>query len=159
MNWNVKRFSMLNISQVVLMRTDSNLCRKELTVHWSAPNSLIRSYLQPCTNSMWGMKVKLWLPLSDYTRLWMPKRRKFSFQNFSYLSGVMQMATNKSSPRLQIRHNSSGLLLTGWKWLHLILVTFNTLCLVEFSIQWCGAPQWTHWHSYLEQLFCSCMAS
>ena len=53
MNWNVKRFSMLNISQVILMRTDSNLCRKELTVHWSAPNSLIRSYLQPCTNSMW----------------------------------------------------------------------------------------------------------
>ena len=45
---------MLNISQVILMRTDSNLCRKELTVHRSAPNSLIRSYLQPCTNSMWG---------------------------------------------------------------------------------------------------------
>ena len=36
------------------MRTDSNLCRKELTVPWSAPNSLIRSYLQPCTNTMWG---------------------------------------------------------------------------------------------------------
>ena len=36
------------------MRTDSNLCRKELTVHWSAPNSLIRSYLQPCTKSMWS---------------------------------------------------------------------------------------------------------
>ena len=45
---------MLDISQVILMRTDSNLCRKELTVHWSTPNSLIRSYLQPCTNSMWG---------------------------------------------------------------------------------------------------------
>ena len=44
---------MLNISQVILVRTDSNLCRKELTVHWSAPNSLIRSYLQPCTNLMW----------------------------------------------------------------------------------------------------------
>ena len=34
---------MLNISQVMLVRTDSNLCRKELTVHWSTPNSLIRS--------------------------------------------------------------------------------------------------------------------
>ena len=45
---------MLNISQVILVRTDSNLCMKELTVHWSAPNSLIRSYLQPCTNSMCG---------------------------------------------------------------------------------------------------------
>ena len=53
MNWNVKRFSMLNIAQVILVRTDSNLCRKELTVHWGAPNSLIRSYFQPCTNSMW----------------------------------------------------------------------------------------------------------
>ena len=46
--------SMLNISQVIIVRTDSNLCRKELTVHWSAPNSLIRAYLQPCTNTMWG---------------------------------------------------------------------------------------------------------
>ena len=45
---------MLNISKVILVRTDSNLCRKELTVHWSGPNSLIKSYLQPCTNSMWG---------------------------------------------------------------------------------------------------------
>ena len=45
---------MLDISRVILVRTDSNLCRRELTVHWSAPNSLIRSYLQPCTNSMGG---------------------------------------------------------------------------------------------------------
>ena len=45
---------MLNISQVILVRTDSNLCRKELMVHWSAPNSLIRSYLQHCANSMLG---------------------------------------------------------------------------------------------------------
>ena len=44
---------MLNISQVIHVRTDGNLRRKELTVHWSAPNALIRSYLQPCTNSMW----------------------------------------------------------------------------------------------------------
>ena len=44
---------MLNISKAILVRTDSNMCRKELTVHWSAPNSLIRSYLQPWTNSMW----------------------------------------------------------------------------------------------------------
>ena len=63
MNWNVKRFSMLNISQVILMRTDSNLCRKELTVHWSAPNSLIRSYLQPCTNSMWGDESEAVAPI------------------------------------------------------------------------------------------------
>ena len=63
MNWNVKRFSMLNISQVILMRTDSNLCRKELTVHWSAPNSLIRSYLQPCTNSMSGDESEAVAPI------------------------------------------------------------------------------------------------
>ena len=43
------------------------------------------------------MKVKLWLPLSDYTRLWMPKRRKFSFQNFSSLSGVMLIKIHISS--------------------------------------------------------------
>ena len=54
---------MLNISQVILMRTDSNLCRKELTVHWSAPNSLIGSYLQPCTNSMWGDESEAVAPI------------------------------------------------------------------------------------------------
>ena len=54
---------MLNISQVILIRTDSNLCRKELTVHWIAPNSLIRSYLQPCTNSMWGDESEAVAPI------------------------------------------------------------------------------------------------
>ena len=63
MNWNVKCFSMLNISQVILMITDSNMCGKQLTVHWSAPNSLIRSYLQPCTNSMWGDESEAVAPI------------------------------------------------------------------------------------------------
>ena len=54
---------MLNISQVILTGTDSNLCRKDLTVHWSAPNSLIRSYLQPCTNSMWGDESEAVAPI------------------------------------------------------------------------------------------------
>ena len=82
-NWNVKRFSMFDISQVILARTNSNLCRKELTVHWSTPNSLIRSYLQPCTNSMWGDISEAVAPIAWYTRLWMPERMKFSFQIFS----------------------------------------------------------------------------
>ena len=54
---------MLNISQVILMKTDSNLCRKELMVHWIAPNSLFRSYLQPCTNSMWGDESEAVAPI------------------------------------------------------------------------------------------------
>ena len=29
------------------------------------------------------------------------------------------------------------------KWLHPIVITFNTLWLAEFYIQWCGAHQWT----------------
>ena len=61
--WNIKRFSMLNISQVILVRTDSNLCWKELTVHWSAPNSLIRFCLQPCTNSMLGDESEAVAPI------------------------------------------------------------------------------------------------
>ena len=36
------------------------------------------------------MKVVLWLPLSDCIILWMPKRGRFSLQNFSYLSGDMK---------------------------------------------------------------------
>ena len=42
---------------------NSNLCRKELTVHWSVPNSLIRSYLLPCTNSMWGDESEAVAPI------------------------------------------------------------------------------------------------
>ena len=38
-------------------------CRgKSCTVHWGAPNSLLTSYFQPCTNSTWGIKGNLWLP-------------------------------------------------------------------------------------------------
>ena len=58
-----------------------------------------------------------------------------------------------------IRHNLSGLLLTDWKWLHPIVITFNTLCLVEFYIQECGALHLTRWCSYLKQLICFCLAS
>ena len=54
---------MLNISQVIHVRNDSNLCRKELTVHWSAPNSRIRIYPQPCTNSMWGDESEAVAPI------------------------------------------------------------------------------------------------
>ena len=76
---NVKRFSTLNISQVILVRTDSNLCRKELT-RLTPLSGLISSLVQTQCR---GMKVKRWLPLSYYTRLWMPEKRKFSFQIFS----------------------------------------------------------------------------
>ena len=69
------------------------------------------------------------------------------------------MATNNGSPHLQIRHNLSGLYLADWKWLHPIVFTFNTLCLVKCYIQWYGALQWTRWRSYLKQLICSCLAS
>ena len=57
------------------------------------------------------------------------------------------MATNNGSPHLQIRYNLSGLYLADWKWLHPIVITFNTLCLVKLCIQWCGALQWTRWRS------------
>ena len=68
------------------------------------------------------------------------------------------MATNNGRPHLQIRHNLSGLYLADWKWLHPIAITFNSLCLVKFYIQWCGTLQWTRWRSYLKQLICSCLA-
>ena len=41
-------------------------------MHWSVSNSLISSYLQPCTNSNWEMKGNQWLSL-----LWIPKRGRF----------------------------------------------------------------------------------
>ena len=50
-------------------------------------------------------------------------------------------------------------LLAGWKLLHPNVITFNTLCLVEFYIQRYGALQWTPWRSYLKQSICSCLSS
>ena len=35
------------------------------------------------------------------------------------------MATNKSRPLLQVRHNLSGLLLTDWNWLHPIVIALT----------------------------------
>ena len=65
------------------------------------------------------------------------------------------MATINGSPHLQFRHNLS-LYLANWKWLHLIVIAFNTLCPVVFYIQWCVAL-WhqTHWGWYFEKLICS----
>ena len=68
------------------------------------------------------------------------------------------MATNKSSPYLQIRHNLSRFLLADWKWLHPILITFKTLCLVELCMQWYRALRRTRWRSYLKNI-CSCLVS
>ena len=72
---------MLDISQVILVRTDSNLCRNELKVHWSAPNSLIRSYLQPCTNSMWGDESEAVAPIIWLYQTVDAQKEEVSFPN------------------------------------------------------------------------------
>ena len=69
------------------------------------------------------------------------------------------MDTNKSHLHLQNRWNLSGLLLADWNWLHLILITFNTLCSAEFYIQWCGVLQWIQRGSYLKEIICPCPES
>ena len=46
----------------------------------------------------------------------------------------------------------SGLYLADWKWLHPIIIDFDTLCPVEFYIQWCVALHQTHWGSYFINL-------
>ena len=56
-----------------------------------------------------------------------------------------------SHPYLQNKWNLSHLLLANRNWLHLIVITFNTLCPVEFYIQWCQALHWTRWCSYLKK--------
>ena len=70
-----------------------------------------------------------------------------------------QMATNNGSPHLQIRHNLSGLYLANWKWFCPIVIAFNTLCAVEFYIQWCVALHQTHLGSYFEKIFSPCLGN
>ena len=69
------------------------------------------------------------------------------------------MATINGSPHLQIRHNLSGLYLADYKWLHPIVIAFNTLCPVEFYIKWCVALHHTHWGWYLKKIICPCLGS
>ena len=113
-----------------------------------------------------NLVAKIWPPNLVTICAWLPKLVANVSSNFHHLvntglavGSFFQMATNNGSQHLQIRHNLSGLYLADWKWLHPIAITFNTLCLVKFYIQWCGALQWTRWRSYLKQLICSCLAS
>ena len=69
------------------------------------------------------------------------------------------MATINGSPHLQISHNLSGLYIDDWKWLHPLVIAFNTLCPVEFYIQWCVALHQTHWGPYHEKLIFPCLGS
>ena len=64
-----------------------------------------------------------------------------------------------SSLHLQIRHNLSGSYLAHWKWLHPIVIDFNTLRPVQFYIHWYVALHQTHWGSYFEKLFFPCIGS
>ena len=113
-----------------------------------------------------NLVAKIWPPNLVTICAWLPILVASVNSNFHHLvntglavGSFFQMATNNGSPHLQIRHNLSGLYLADWKWLHPIAITFNTLCLVKFYIQWCGALQWTRWRSYLKQLICLCLAS
>ena len=42
---------------------------------------------------------------------------------------------------------------------HPVVIAFNTLCSVQFYIQWCVTLHWTHWGSYFEKLICPCLGS
>ena len=68
------------------------------------------------------------------------------------------MADN-GNPHLQIKHNLSGLYLADWKWLHPNVISFSTLCPVQFCIQWGVAFHRTQWGSCFEKLICPCLGS
>ena len=55
---------------------------------------------------------------------------------------------------------SSGNALYGLGyWLHPIVIAFNTLCPVEFYVQWCGVLHQIHWGSFFEKSICPCHGS
>ena len=96
-----------------------------------------------------NLVAKIWPPNLVTICAWLPNLvANVSFN--TWLTQVCcwfscQMATNNGSPHLQIRHNLSGLYLPNLKWLHWIIIAFNTLCPVEFYIKWCVALHFTHW--------------
>ena len=94
---------------------------------------------------------------------WLPKLVANISSLFHRLvnTGVIVGSLVKCLPikHLQIRNNLSGLLLPNWNWLHPIVIAFNTLCPLEFYIQWCVALHQTHWGSNFEKLICPCFGS
>ena len=87
---------------------------------------------------------KIWWPNLVTICAWLPKlvgNVSSQFHHRARFWFSCQMATNNGSPHLQIRHNLSGLYHDNWKWLHPIVIAFNTLCSVKFYIQSNGV-----WH-------------
>ena len=93
---------MLNISQVILVRTDSNLCRKELTVHWSASNSLIRSPAL-CKHNAGGWKWRCGSRYLIIPDCGCPKGGSFFFKS------------SHNSPETCFHHNSQSCDFLPWK--------------------------------------------
>ena len=111
-----------------------------------------------------NLVAKIWPPNLVAICAWLPKLVANISSQFHRLvnTGLTVGSLGKWLP-IKVPNTSktylSGSLLADWKWLHPIVSNLNTLCLVEFYIQWCGALKWTRWCSYLKQLICSCLAS
>ena len=114
-----------------------------------------------------NLVTKIWPPTLVTIYAWLQKLVANVSSKFHHLVNTglavgwfsFQMATNNGSPHLQIRHNLSGLYLADWKWLHLIVIAFNTLCPVQLYIHWCVTLHWTHWGSYFEKFDFTCLGS
>ena len=81
-------------------------------VHWSAPNSLIMSYLQPCTNSMWGDESEVVAPIIWLYQTVDARKEEVFFpdllitlrrHDMSYFNGLMQERCNSIANALELR--------------------------------------------------------
>ena len=113
-----------------------------------------------------NLVAKIWPPNLATICAWLPKLVDNISSKFHHLvntglaiGSLARWLPLNGSPHQQIRHNLSGLFLADWKWLHPIVIGFNTLCPVEFYIQWCVALHQTHWGWYFETLICPCLGS
>ena len=119
-----------------------------------------------CTISMTGIWLLLWLFKQSGTKPnlvaknWLPNlvtilhrlpklvaNISSQFRHRACCRFFCQMATNYSWQHFQ--NSQIWAVYCSPKWLHPIVITFNTLCPVKFYIQWCVALQWTCWRSYL----------
>ena len=105
-----------------------------------------------------NLVAKIWSPNLVTICPWLPKLVAIVHSKFHHLVNPGLAVGSLAGWLPIIRHDLSGLYLADWKWLHPIVIAFNTLCPVQFHIQWwCVALHQTHWGSYFEKLIFPCL--
>ena len=151
------------VSNLIIIGSDNGLspCRRQAII-WTNAGILLIGSLGTTFSEILNEMLTFWfikMRLKVSSAKWRPFCLGLNVLTQGSLLFLLSNGYQLKWPTLPKWTNLSGLLLADWKWLPPIVITFNTLCLVKFYIQWCGALHWTRWRLHLKQLICPYLAS